>query len=695
MASPRWVVVLVAAALVLPAGAEDGRVFDAEEAVIRHGVVYSDSNALGWQAVGAFGDRAGACIEFVDMPAADRINVHYNNGSGKAQQAGLYIADKRVATLTFEPTDGWFAPFETVSYHGPVSGTVRIQIDAEDFARNGGFACNVDAVSLGSPEAYEAAKAAPGPHDQPYVWPDNQPEECPFPESDEITGVVFTGRYANYTQADTWFPMWAADGACYSPFTDGTVDGYMSVGHYTNMQDALANKNHRTGQARLVGDDPMALEVTALGSMSTNYDNFYPCASVIADGVWYYGHYDAFNETGYFAGWRYSSDWNHFTEEQNYPWTNAYWTCAYDVSEQSRYFDFGVDGEVAPGHIAVNANTLYSAKTGYGWDAALTGDIVREHEVKTIKDFSYCDAPRTFSLDVDNGEFRVLVFIGDRGGVSRDRMSVSAEGVVQLTDITTTPGDPGTEVLPFEFDVTVEDGQLDLLFRDDGGNDPCWVVNALYVRPATDDNFFDEKGKAKFRVPRAVVFGQDNDLSPDGRIYFVSHGYSRGTGTNNWANGDALYLCRVDEGIPNVTDPAKYTFWTGAAWSPAVEDAAPFLEWPDNLGGATITWNPGLEKYILVVHHNAKTGINGCADEHRTILMESDEITGPYKTIHYMTNWGPGSYFGNIPAKWISKDGKTAWLVIAANCWGEPANPRQNVYACSMHEFRFVTADEE
>jgi hypothetical protein len=57
-----------------------------------------------------------------------------------------------------------------------------------------------------------------------------------------------------------------------------------------------------------------------------------------------------------------------------------------------------------------------------------------------------------------------------------------------------------------------------------------------------------------------------------------------------------------------------------------------------------------------------------------------------------MTNWGPGSYFGNLPAKWISKDGKTAWLVIAANCWAEPANPKQCIYACSMHEIRFLTA---
>jgi hypothetical protein len=400
--------------------------------------------------------------------------------------------------------------------------------------------------------------------------------------------------------------MWAADGNEYSPFTDGILDdGCMSVGHYTNMAPVYDNKNHRTGQARLVGNDPTALTLTGLGSMSTNYDNFYPCASVIAGGVWYYGHYDAFNETGYFAGWRHSTRWNQFAEEQNYPWNNEtlVWKHAYDVSPQSRHFDFGVAGEVEPGHIEVNAQSLYDPVKGHGWNAELTGDAVRNNPVKTIKDLSYCDTDRTFNVDVENGDFRILIFIGDRGAFAHDDIDVSAEGMVKLADIDTAPG----EVKPFEFDVTVTDGQLHLLFEDSGGTDPNWVVNALYVRPHNDDNFFNETGKAKFRVPRAVVFGQDNNLSPDGKIYFVSHGCSSGTGTNNWANGDAVYLCRVDEGIPNVTDPARYEFWTGSTWSSSVKDAGPILEWPDNLGGATITWNPGLNKYILVVHHNDKT----------------------------------------------------------------------------------------
>ena len=41
--------------------------------------------------------------------------------------------------------------------------------------------------------------------------------------SNNFPGVVFTGRYANYTKGDTWYPSWASDGNLYSPWTDGTI----------------------------------------------------------------------------------------------------------------------------------------------------------------------------------------------------------------------------------------------------------------------------------------------------------------------------------------------------------------------------------------------------------------------------------------------------------------------------------------
>jgi uncharacterized protein (TIGR02145 family) len=135
----------------------------------------------------------------------------------------------------------------------------------------------------------------------------------------------------------------------------------------------------------------------------------------------------------------------------------------------------------------------------------LTGDLVREHDVKTMKDFSYCDEDRTFTLDVKNGEYRVLIFIGDRGNVSRDLISVSAEGEMKIDNMITTAGDPGNEVQPFEFNVTVNDGKLDLLFQDGGGKDPYWMVNALfgYWWSATEND-------AEYAWNRYIFYGYAN-----------------------------------------------------------------------------------------------------------------------------------------------------------------------------------------
>ncbi len=51
----------------------------------------------------------------------------------------------------------------------------------------------------------------------------------PFQVSDELEEIGFTGQYVNYTTADTWYPTWADDGNLYSPYTDGAVDGILSI----------------------------------------------------------------------------------------------------------------------------------------------------------------------------------------------------------------------------------------------------------------------------------------------------------------------------------------------------------------------------------------------------------------------------------------------------------------------------------
>src|SRR5262245_57327224 len=69
---------------------------------------------------------------------------------------------------------------------------------------------------------------------EPIEWPDGTTEDCPIPRSTRIQpNVVFTGKYFVMPEsgADTWYPTWGSDGALYTPFADGQVQGQWVQSH--------------------------------------------------------------------------------------------------------------------------------------------------------------------------------------------------------------------------------------------------------------------------------------------------------------------------------------------------------------------------------------------------------------------------------------------------------------------------------
>lgn len=123
-------------------------------------------------------------------------------------------------------------------------------------------------------------------------WPTALPSDCPVGPSDVLAGLRLNGRYARYTDADTWFPSWAADGHMYSPFTDGHVGPWAS-----NSKGVCA----MTGYARIEGSDPQALRVIPLGTEMGSpvpYVGRYPSGCLHFGGVWYHGTYLVHEERG-------------------------------------------------------------------------------------------------------------------------------------------------------------------------------------------------------------------------------------------------------------------------------------------------------------------------------------------------------------------------------------------------------------
>jgi len=168
-------------------------------------------------------------------------------------------------------------------------------------------------------------------------WPSTPPPDCPFEPSEAIRGLAFTGRYRNYTHADTWYPSWASDDNLYSPWTDGYfADELPPQGFDVQRMDCSSDSRNAvnrerggksgTGSARIVGDDPLNLTVENLGvhyAMAHPYGGRYPCGSLVYNGVWYYGTY-SLDETdrglnwdilGPFIGFRTSYDYGKTWQE--------------------------------------------------------------------------------------------------------------------------------------------------------------------------------------------------------------------------------------------------------------------------------------------------------------------------------------------------------------------------------------------
>jgi hypothetical protein len=180
-------------------------------------------------------------------------------------------------------------------------------------------------------------------------------------------------------------------------------------------------------------------------------------------------------------------------------------------------------------------------------------------------------------------------------------------------------------------------------------------------------------GTVKMGVPHMVDFGKNMQYSPDGKAYLVGHGATdtdpKPRAANlSWVTGDQVYLARVTPSPENMNDAAKYEFFAGRdnegkpGWTRDFAKIEPLVDWNNNCGGAAITYNPGQKKYLMCVNDGGDT-----VSKMNTYLLESDQITGPWKLITYMKNFGEQAYFANIPSKFISADGRTAWLCYSAN----------------------------
>jgi hypothetical protein len=128
-------------------------------------------------------------------------------------------------------------------------------------------------------------------------------------------------------------------------------------------------------------------------------------------------------------------------------------------------------------------------------------------------------------------------------------------------------------------------------------------------------------------------------------------------------------------------------------WSHDFSAIRPLATWPGRIGHCTITYNAPLEKYLLCITDGGNT-----ISSYNSYILEADAISGPWRLVAFMERFGEQAYFLNLPSKFISNDGRRAWLCYSANFTNHylgtewPSNPPGSQYSLCLQELEFEVA---
>ena len=117
-------------------------------------------------------------------------------------------------------------------------------------------------------------------------------------------------------------------------------------------------------------------------------------------------------------------------------------------------------------------------------------------------------------------------------------------------------------------------------------------------------------------------------------------------------------------------------------WTENFEQRKPVFTDPGHCYRPEVVFNPGIRKYLLLTATSGAPRWCG-TDEKYLGVFESSTPWGPWRTVKQIHGWGgeENRFQPRIPPKWISKDGKTFYLLYS--CF--PEGPYQfNVQKCVL-----------
>jgi hypothetical protein len=167
-----------------------------------------------------------------------------------------------------------------------------------------------------------------------------------------------------------------------------------------------------------------------------------------------------------------------------------------------------------------------------------------------------------------------------------------------------------------------------------------------------------------FGCPEFVQFGPSYQGARDEYIYVASQ-----DNDDAYAFSPRIVLARVPK--QSVGERSKWEFFAGMdssgqpTWSANIADRKPVFTDPHGTERIAITYNAGLHRYILTTAHQPV----GSTAMHTPALgvFDAPQPWGPWTTVYYDDDWAKGSrtYHEKFPTRWMSRDGKTMWLLFS------------------------------
>jgi CubicO group peptidase (beta-lactamase class C family) len=159
-----------------------------------------------------------------------------------------------------------------------------------------------------------------------------------------------------------------------------------------------------------------------------------------------------------------------------------------------------------------------------------------------------------------------------------------------------------------------------------------------------------------FGSPAFLNFGANYAGGRDGWVYAYSQ-----DGASAYESDDFLVLARAPKG--RLRDRSAWEFFAGTdgaggpRWTPDIAARQPVFRHVGRCQRVDAVYNPGLRRYLLALGYDHHGGWG---------IFDAPEPWGPWTTVFHTDNWGLGGTHGyRLPAKWISADGRTLWLVFS------------------------------